>query len=260
MVISPYSIVSALALLFQGAEGATYQQMRSVLNLNVDKDYTANYFQRAFGTLRYTTGQSTLNLVNSIYIHKNYKLKQRFLDVATRRLYAEVKPSDFSWPDRLTETINRDVNAKTNGNIRNLIPIGSIAPTARLIVVNTLYFRERWKYQFDAGKLTPFWTNNRYSVAIPFMHVTETFKYGELSGMDARALKLPYVTPGVSFVIVLPNRRDGLPSLQRQLVNFDLSAIDGQLIEQKVIVQIPKFRFDFQIELRNVLEQVRNCI
>lgn len=258
MVISPYSILSALAVLFQGAEGTTYDQMRGALRLYADKDTTASYFQYAFQNLQYATAESTMNLVNSIYIHRNYNLKTHFLDVVTRQLYAEIKPSDFSWPDRLTEQINRDVKSKTGGHIRDLIPIGAISPSARLIVINALYFNERWKYQFNTVKLGQFWRDNRNSIAIPFMHVTEMFKYGELSNLDATALKLPYVTPGVSLLIVLPNTRNGLPRLQRQLVNFDLSTIVEQMIEQKVFVNIPKFRFEFQIELRSILEQVCN--
>lgn len=242
--------------LAEGAEGNTFEQMRTVMHFSSNKDVNTISFQRTLDLLRYSVGPSALRISNSIYIHQNYSLRRRFIDVVTRRLYTEIRASDFSIPDRLTQIINKNVQVATNGNIKDLIPSGSISSDARLILVNAVYFKETWKYQFESLRHAPFWMDNRNAITVPLMSVAGNFKYGEWNWLDAAAIKLPYASSRASLLIILPNKRNGLRALQTKLRNLDLLSMDSQLFERRVVVSIPKFRFEFQMELRDALEKV----
>lgn len=76
--------------------------------------------------------------------------------------------------------------------------------------------------------------------------------------MDAEAIELNYKNSKFSFVIVLPNSRTGLSELEKKIKGYGLANIMSQMKKQKTILKLPKFKVEYEIDLRNALENV--CI
>jgi len=74
--------------------------------------------------------------------------------------------------------------------------------------------------------------------------------------LKAKALELPYTGTDIVFLIILPQEEQGLASVEEKLRGLDLNEISCQLSRRKVQVQLPKFKFEFDVPLQPVLEEV----
>lgn len=96
LIISPFSMATALALLSQGTNGTTYEQLRKVLYLNSDKTVVADQFHEYFGLIKKSAGQSELMVANQIYLQQRYQLKEKFQKTAVNKFFAGKKQKEKS--------------------------------------------------------------------------------------------------------------------------------------------------------------------
>lgn len=59
-----------------------------------------------------------------------------------------------------------------------------------------------------------------------------------------------------SLLIILPDKVEGLESVEEKLVNYNFQDIISDLFYIHVNVRLPKFKLEKQIELNSVLKQV----
>lgn len=75
--------------------------------------------------------------------------------------------------------------------------------------------------------------------------------------MDAAALELKYKDSKFSFVIVLPDSRTGLSTLETKIKGYGLENIRSQMTaKSKIILRLPKFKVEYGVDLRDALENV----
>lgn len=255
------SVGSALALLSQASNGKTYDQLTKGLHLNNDKTTTANQFHQYYESLQKKTGDSELSIANKIYVKNGYEVKPEFREVATTKFMSGIDSLNFEDSTSAAQEINHFVDEKTNGKIKNIIEPSMISSDTRAMLLNAVYFKGQWENQFDAAhtKKKPFFTTSSESVLVDFMHKKDHFKYAVLKDLDATAIIMKYAGyehMKNSFLILLPNNRTGLPALENKLKNYHLSKITSQMHSQDVKVAIPKFRTEFQINLKEALMKV----
>lgn len=252
------SIASALALALQGAEKNTFEQIAHGLHLGADKATIAAQFAKSYDLLQDGIGESTLSIANQLYVQQGHQIKQAFHDVAVKQFKSGVESLNFAEAVTAARTINSFVESKTNNKIKNLISSDSLDHLTRLVLVNAIYFKGNWQQKFPIQRTSPgdFYVDETKTVTVDYMRNENQYRYAGLSDLDASALELKYANSNISFVVVLPNSRTGLPALEASLKNYDLSKITGQLYEKKVEVTLPKFKIEYQIELTNVLQKV----
>jgi len=93
-------------------------------------------------------------------------------------------------------------------------------------------------------------------VSVDTMSQEDYFRFGELPQLKAKALELPYTGTDIVFLIILPQEEQGLAYVEEKLRGLDLNEISCQLSRRKVQVQLPKFKFEFDVPLQPVLEEV----
>lgn len=191
---------------------------------------------------------------------KNYSVKKSFNDVATKSFASEAQSLDFAANVESAATINGWVEDNTNHKIKDLIKADTLDSDTRMVLVNAIYFKGFWTYQFDPKNTfkAPFYLNEQDSVTVDFMKIKKNFKYGSLQDLDATAIELPYKDSDISMLIILPNSKTGLSALEGKLNTIDLSEISNKLYSQEVNVEIPKFKIEFDIELNEPLKKVRS--
>lgn len=191
---------------------------------------------------------------------KNYSVKKSFNDVATKSFASEAQSLDFSNGAQSAATINSWVEGQTNNKIKDLIAPDSLDGDTRMVLVNAIYFKWFWTYQFDPKDTykAPFYLNEQDSVQVDFMKVKKHFKYGAIPNLDATAIELPYKDSDISMLIILPNSRTGLSALEGKLNTIDLGDLTKKMYSQEVNVEIPKFKIEFDIELNDPLTKVRS--
>ncbi|MCF8336264.1 MAG: serpin family protein [Bacteroidales bacterium] len=252
---SPYSISSALAMTYTGAEGITKKQMQDVFGFPGDKEMVAREFHglnKHLDTLN--DKKIEMNVANSLWCQEDYDFLEDFLEVNTKYYRAGIEKVDFrnNHPEARNR-INQWVEQQTGNRIKNLIPEGVLNPSVRLVLANAIYFKGMWEYPFDKSKTRPefFYMNEKDRKRIPFMHRSVKVEYYE--DELAQVIELPYSGKDLSMMILLPQEVSGIHHLESKL-NKDLyKKYRESMFTKKVEVWFPKFKVETRYNLNKPL-------
>ena len=89
-----------------------------------------------------------------------------------------------------------------------------------------------------------FYNDGENFVDVDTMYQEKYFIYGESSDLDSKVLEMDYIGNEISFVIVLPNERNGLNSLKRKINSKSFSRVLKTLRCRKTKVWLPKFKIE----------------
>jgi serpin B len=262
LCVSPYSIESALAMTFAGADGETRTEMARVLHLTNDSaDVPASFaaLQHSLEQMSAKTAELvkqskkfggpsepiTLNIANRLFAQKGYAFREAFLSLVKQNFGGAFEPIDFvANAAAATQRINKWVADQTHDRIRDLIPGGALDKTTRLVLANALYLKAPWASEFsdNATQPEPFHVRGGTPVNVPTMRKTDrSFGYSKREGYTA--LSLPYVGNDLQFVILLPDEVNGLHALESKL-NSDMLAGCAKLQTRDVDLHLPKFKLE----------------
>jgi len=259
LLLSPYSIESALAMTYAGAEGDTRTEMQRVLHFPGDDRAVhdsfkalalelAEYKARSMEWAKQSKeigGPSTpieLNVANRLFVGRGYPIRPAFLSLVKKSYAAPLDEMDFAKSPELSRVaINHWVEAETKNRIPDLVPHGFITPRTRLVLVNALYLRVPWESPFIEGATQKerFLVSGRDRVEVPTMRDTSLLGYAKRHG--CQVLTRRYYGNELQFVIVLPNSPTGLPAVEGALTGKSLQEF-AHLEPREVILHLPKFR------------------
>ncbi len=255
LFFSPYSISSALAMTFHGANNNTKDEMSLVLGFPVDAEFAHNFHSlgEKFKLLN-NTGAIELSVANALWAQQDYKFLDSYLDITKKYYNSAVYSCDFkSAPAKETKRINEWVEQQTKEKIKKLIPDGALTELTRLVLTNAVYFKGTWKSKFKKSNTSDdsFFIAEKNAVQLPMMNLTAKFGYYENNEMQL--LELPYKGDEVSMIILLPKDQSTLSSLEQSLTNKSLIKLFSAIQNKKVEVTIPKFTNEKQIMLKDTL-------
>ncbi|HEY6153653.1 MAG TPA: serpin family protein [Candidatus Udaeobacter sp.] len=259
LCISPYSINSALAMTFLGADGETRSEMARVLHFPNGSDVPASFsaLQHSLEQMSAKTadlvkeskkfgGPSepiTLNIANRLFAQKTYHFREAFLSLVKQNFGGAFEPLDFvADPAAATQRINKWVADQTRDRIRDLIPGGALDKTTRLVLANALYLKAPWANEFsqNATQPEPFFIGSA-PVNVPMMRKTTNFGYARREGFTV--VTIPYAGNDLQFVVLLPDDINGLHELESKL-NADVLAGCAKLEKREVDLHLPKFKLE----------------
>jgi serpin B len=261
LCLSPYSIQSALAMTFAGADGATRAEMMAVLHYPGDGDVIHVSFAALQRSLEETAKKSsavvqkskeiggpsepiTLAVANRLFAQTGYSFRDSFRALIAKFYGGAFEPLDFRKNSEMArQHINKWVADQTRDRIRDLIPPNGVDATTRLVLANAIYLKAPWQSEFS-DRLTkpgPFRVREGALVDVPLMRQQEHFGYAKKSGFSVVAL--PYVGSEVQFLILLPNDPQGLSALERTVTPETLVECT-HLQDQLIDLYLPKFKFE----------------
>ncbi|EDW74169.1 uncharacterized protein Dwil_GK21527 [Drosophila willistoni] len=258
VVIASAAIQSSMALAFYGAKGQTASELQQGLHLGAGN---AEQVAQRFGSFQQSlTRDNNLRLANNIYINENLEYKGAFRDVAQRQFDSNIDKLDFHPPynKRTADGINRAIATKTNEKIKDILNADLLNDRTEGVIVNGVSYAGVWQKSFklDKTKKRSFTTGNGQSVQVDTMWTLNNFNYAEVRSLDAKVLELPYQNAEFSMLLLLPNRKDGLRALQQNLVGKNLIAEIGEMTQQKVEVELPKFSVTFGVSLEQPFKKL----
>ncbi|XP_061394172.1 serine protease inhibitor 42Dd [Musca vetustissima] len=261
VVYSPASIQTCLALAFAGADGDTAQELRKVLYLGEgDKRQVAQNYGEFLKTAIKNTKENgpTLKMANRLYVNENLKIAEEYNRIASEYLEAKAENVDFQKSNDAIKKINTWVEQETENKIKNLMQPGSVDATTTAVLVNAIYFKAKWLKPFSKSSTTKmnFNVNTKQQVQVDMMFQDDKFQYGEFDNLDAKVLEMPYENSDLSMLIILPNKVDGLAKLEEKLKGVDLNEISSKLETEDVDVMLPRFRIEFDIDLKEPLKKM----
>jgi len=256
LFFSPYSISTAMAMVCAGARGETQKQIEKALHFSLNQEKLHSAFaelQTGLNKMQ-ETGNFELHVANSLWPQQDYKFLDEYLSLTKQYYGVSISPVDYVHAREETrQIINKWVEGKTKGKIKDLIPLGSFHDLTRLVLVNAIYFKGNWEYQFDPDKTeeSPFYISSEKSVQIPMMKQEEQVFYAESESIQF--LELPYVGNALSMLLLLPKRIDGLKQLEDSLSIENIELWRNNLAKTKVIISIPKFKMNYKNFLKETL-------
>ncbi|XP_017866037.1 PREDICTED: alaserpin-like isoform X2 [Drosophila arizonae] len=256
VVFSPFSIQTCAAMARLGAEGETAAQLDRGLGLvSSDPQQIAESFHQVLAEYEKS---SILRIANKIYVQQNYELNDDFNRLLSKQFLSAAENVEFAQSVKAAGIINAWVEQQTNKLIKDLVQPSLLDAQTRLVLINAIHFKGNWVHQFPehATRSERFHLNEVEGVEVPMMNVKERFRYANLPELNAAALELPYKDSDLSMLILLPNSKTGLPQLEQQLRGTPLSKITEQLQSNQVVVKLPKFKAEFQVELTSVFKQL----
>lgn len=261
LCLSPYSIESALAMTFAGADGETRTEMARVLHfpnsgdaadasfaalqasLNEMSQKTAKIAERS----KKHSGPSepiTLSITNQLFAQRGYDFRDPFRELVKTFYGVPFETLDFKKnPGAARAHINQWVAQQTRDKIRDLIPQRGITELTRLVLANAIYLKAPWAWEFNDAltKPKPFHVRGGAAVDVPTMENQKTFGYAKRDGFTA--VSVPYSGSELQFVVLVPDEAKGLKQLESKL----RAEILGQLAKlepQTVDLELPKFKIE----------------
>lgn len=244
---SPYSISTALAMVYEGARGKTAEEMQKVFHFPTDSANRRTSFLAVNNQLNEASSKYKLSVANALWAQVDYKFLDEYINVIKKYYSGEASNVDFKNATEVSRNkINNWVESKTNDKIKNLFPKGSLNELTRLVLTNAVYFKGTWIKQFDKEQTRneDFKISSKQTVKTPMMRRTgedAEFNYAETK--DAQIIEMPYEGDKLSMLVLLPKNND-LTALESSLSPEKLKEWKGSLREQRVDVFMPKFTFD----------------
>ena len=259
---SPYSISTALAMVYAGARGRTETEMADAMHLSLPADEMHKAFQAIGEHLDdvQSRGRVTLLTANSAWCEKNYSVNQSFLDLTRTYYGAEIRKVDFhSDVSGACRQISDWAESKTKGKIPGAVQPSQISHNTKLVLCNAIYFKGQWKTQFKSKDTLPkpFFVTKDHTVSVPMMHLKTPVKTVELDDAPVSLLELPYIGDNISMIVILPNKFDGLADIEQQFT-FDhlhewLDALD-RTSTTRISIEFPRFRMEDEADLVPILK------
>ena len=271
IIVSPFSIHTALSMLFYGSpkNTTTNEELAQLLNLNTDEgsdnqNYLFNYlYLLKFYNDARQIYDAEVEIANKIFLQDGFAIKEHFKTLLEAFYLTSTQTTDFSKSEQAADVINEYVENKTRGLIEEIITPQDVGLLTRLVLVNAIYFKANWKYQFNEQFTSPMFYNllgNQGRVQHERgMKVLAAFRSGTSKNLNARILELPYESSDFSMYVMIP-KNNTLESLNDLVHNYDIEEIekslksspDGQLLK----VHMPAFETTFKTELKDTLESM----
>jgi serine protease inhibitor len=255
IMVSPLSISLALSMTYNGANGDTKTAMENTLKLNnLTIDEININFKQVSEALLNVDNSVELSIANSIWYRNTFSVLPDFITVNRDFYNAQINPLNFDDPNSIN-AINNWVSNNTNHKIVKIID--EISPQNVMFLINAIYFKGIWKYEFDATKNINqlFTLSTGTTKQVEMMVQKSNLKY--LNTSNLQMVELPYGQGNWVMDLVLPASDKSIDQIINELTISDWNLLLNSFIgPTEVTINLPPFKFEFESELNDVLKSM----
>ena len=253
-VVSPMSVTYLMAMLANGAEASTREEIMDAIGAkDFDIDEMNAFYAYLIRRAKTADKQTTLNIANYIALNKEFKLKKKFASTIADRYQGAVESLDFTNPES-TKRINGWCSEHTN----NMIPtiIDQVEPSAVAYILNAIYFNGTWTDKFDKNntKKEQFNGYTRDIMYVDMMH--RNAKYYYTSNDVYSAVTLPYGSGAYSMTVILPNEGKFITDLTKTLNADTIALLRRNMEECLVDLKLPRFTTEMKLPLKGIVAKL----
>ncbi len=257
-MISPLSIMTALAMTTNGADKETLTQMESLLGGEMDIE-TLNQQVFNFYSALSSTEAASFKAANSIWLTSlpTFTVNPDFIKTIENTYNADILSIDFSKSKEAADTINYWCNEKTDGMIPKVVNPDNFDASTVMALLNALSFDAKWdepykKDQCGAGVFHG--TNGDTDVTMLHEYQNSGFLKGE---RETGFIKY-YKGYNYAFVALLPNEEgdisDYLASLTGSYLVDLISNPDAG--SYSLYTELPAFKQETSLKLKEILKKL----
>ena len=253
IMISPFSITSALSMVLNGAAGETFDAVSNTLRYDGKTiDEINETYLRLLKEMVPVDPRVTVEIANSVWVEKRLTVKQSYVDALKTWYMAEAKNIDVSDP-KAVDLVNGWIEEKTHDKIQDMLDY--LSPDLAMLLLNAIYFNGKWRCQFNGDNTSdkPFYVTPGSPVIVPMMYQKENFAVAHTA--NATLVELPYGQGNYSMVVMLPDEGVSLQQAAATLnaANWSGWMTDLSLGTAEVQLSLPKFEYEYKRELKDDL-------
>ncbi len=253
--LSPLSASMALGMTMNGAEGTTFDEMRSALGFGPRSYQELNTaYQSLIALLRDLDPGVEFKIANAIYydvVDIGAAIEPTFLSESHEYFDAEVKGLDFRRPETV-DTVNAWAAQQTNGRIPKIID--QIQAQIVMLLMNAIYFKGDWRAAFKESETSdqPFHALRGSDVSVRMMRREGGFRSGRIS--NATVAELPYGGDAFVMTILLPDEGVNINTFVAGLNATSWQQSTANLHDAEADLYVPKFRLAWEDTLNDELK------
>lgn len=247
VLISPTSVLTALAMTANGAENDTLDQMEAVFGIEIEplRDYMKSYIENLPNKDKYK-----LHMANSIWIKddENFTVNEDFIKTSETCFKAEVYEKEFN--QKTLKEINKWVKKNTDGMIEEIL--NEIPQDAVMFLINALAFDAEWAEIYETTQVRDgkFNLSNGIQQDVEYMYSDENVY---LEDEKATGFIKYYKDRKYAFAAILPNEDVGISEYVAEMSGESLKSLLDNAQEVQVHASIPKFDVEDDMLLNNTL-------
>lgn len=247
-LISPLSVLCALAMTANGAENKTLEEMEAVLGMSRNE---LNLYLYSYMLNLPSSEEYRLSLANSIWFTEDerFTVNKDFLQTNADYYGADIYKAPFN--NKTCKEINKWVRQKTDSMIPEILD--EIPTDAVMYLINALAFEAEWSKIYEKGQVRDgeFTKEDGTKQRAEFMYGTEgTY----LEGEKASGFMKYYKGGKYAFVAMLPDEGVTVSEYVASLDGESLNAMLANPGYTTVFTAMPKFETEYSVEMDTVLK------
>lgn len=239
LIFSPYSISTAMAMVYGGAQKETMEQMQAVFHFPSANTQAFHKAMNAVnGQIQSNTQEvMTLKTANKIWQSYQFSAKEGYLEML--KAFYKSPIGMYKNAKEGAEAINNWASKKTNNKINKLLSSKNLEQVD-MVLANAIYFYGNWAEQFKAEdtQLDSFFTKDNVEI-VPFMNGKIHTAIGEFE--NYQVAELFYKDNRASMLIVLPRKEFTLQEIVAQLSTKEYTNWCKALRQTEVFFHLPKW-------------------
>ena len=249
-LISPLSVLCALAMTANGAKEETLSQMEAVLGMSVEELnlYLYSYMKNLPQGNKYK-----LSLANSIWFtdDERFKVNQEFLQTNADYYGADIYKAPFN--DQTLKDINNWVKQNTDDMIPEILD--KISQDAVMYLVNALAYEAEWGTPYEEQQVREgeFTKEDGTKQSAEFMYGSEHIY---LEDENATGFMKYYKGGKYAFAAMLPREGVSVSDYISSLSGEELNALLNSPKHTTVITSLPKFETEYAVEMAELLKSM----
>lgn len=272
--LSPYSIVMALSMLYNGSDQGTRAEMAKLLGYDLLEGYTTEYSEAAnhymnansrllMDQLVTADPKVKINIANSIWLAKEKEFSDQIEAalLSPARYYYDGDIFDVDFTEKKTlELVNEWVSDKTEGMIDPFLEEFSDPDSMRVFLANAVYFNGKWSTPFEPmdTREIPFYGEKETQTVDMMHHFNKYFRYYNEHGIQV--IEVPYGDGRIVMNILIPEDKQQqsilklYDGLSREELEDYFDKLDSTDKIKIGILGVPKFELEYGLaELNGAL-------
>ena len=262
LMISTFSIQTALAMMWAGANGNTADEMRTVLKFDdhahealntLDASIIAKNKDAIDTDYGYHVDAQEIKTSNNLYFSPVYTWQKSWLDLLATNYGAGIREIDFAAdPEKARQYINTVVQEDTHDRIKDLIPKYGIVPNTRAVITNAIYFKAPWADEIHKSNAPiSFKKLDNNAVSAPALYVYEYEYYMANESDGYQAVTLPLRDRDFNVLFVVPDEgkfNDVQASLNKEVFEHIFDSLEYNAI---IDLTFPSYTFESSFSLKD---------
>lgn len=250
-LISPESVLSALAMTANGANGDTLSELETVICPDIGID-ELNMYMRTYNDRLNASDNVSLHTANSIWIRddgERITVNDEFLQ--TNRNYYDADVFLAQFDDNTVDDINSWVNDNTDGMIDKLLD--EIPNVAVMYLLNAVSFEGEWDDPYKESQITEGESFTNYAGEEETVTMLNGSENEFVSDDSAKGFIKYYKGGEYAFMAVLPNEGVDIYEYVSEMTGEKFLNLYKGRTNTNVSVKIPEFSYEYSVEMNRPL-------